>query len=683
MKLTKKSKKKVAKLPSDPSRLAILSVHYSAKALVGCDAVLARLAEGRTELLDSETFTGPSSLEDARSWLEQHLAARTVVMLAGSDVICRTMTLPPASPDQLEMALRLQVENLLLGGAARWRTNASLLPTNDPDRQRIGLMVEWTMSSAGPSLPASFADQTEIVYAPPIAALVALVTGAIAQGSHESLAVYLERAVGAISIAYSDGLHSAFRTLREDGSDPDEWRASIIRGAGETLLLADVPETSIQLILNALRAVLNEQSDGLIAPLSGGIQSFQTLAQSSKADQSWWQRNGILLGTAIALGGPLARIASLKAKAIVANEGILARIISAASTPKTATRIAVAAILILALAPPVLSGGRLAYLQWRLPDAAAYERTLIRSDQQTAMYREYENHAWPMGKLLGDLASATPEGIELESISISQGSPIVLQGSAKPQGSNSAAEAILLMERQLRESRVFDRIEKNWDAPNANGVIKFTINTTVANPSLVPNYPESQDFARRTLRDRRYGPAETDAGSTASPMNRGTPTASTSATDATGEPVVEPTTPSSTSTPSSTTTPSRTSARTKVMTTPNPTGPTTPATENQPSAGQSDLATGDDSRALKRRGTPAGGSAAPDTARRGRGTATSDATVLPPPLTNEQIAAMTQAEAREALGRVSRARGTPGIDDASEARLRAEFYLLLEQAKKK
>ena len=114
MKLTKKSKKKVAKLPSDPSRLAILSVHYSAKALVGCDAVLARLAEGRTELLDSETFTGPSSLEDARSWLEQHLAARTVVMLAGSDVICRTMTLPPASPDQLEMALRLQVENLLL-----------------------------------------------------------------------------------------------------------------------------------------------------------------------------------------------------------------------------------------------------------------------------------------------------------------------------------------------------------------------------------------------------------------------------------------------------------------------------------------------------------------------------------------------------------------------------------------
>ena len=44
---------------------------------------------------------------------------------------------------------------------------------------------------------------------------------------------------------------------------------------------------------------------------------------------------------------------------------------------------------------------------------------------------------------------------------------------------------------------------------------------------------------------------------------------------------------------------------------------------------------------------------------------------------------MTQAEARETLGRVSKARGSPGIDPAVEARLREEFYLLLEQAKKK
>ena len=44
---------------------------------------------------------------------------------------------------------------------------------------------------------------------------------------------------------------------------------------------------------------------------------------------------------------------------------------------------------------------------------------------------------------------------------------------------------------------------------------------------------------------------------------------------------------------------------------------------------------------------------------------------------------MTQAEAREAIGRVSKARGVPNPDPAVEARLRQEFYLLLEQAKKR
>lgn len=92
---TKNAGKKLASPQSDPSRVAILSVRYSEKTLVGCDVILARIADGRTEMLDCESFVGQTAIEDARSWIEQHLAARTVVMLAGSDVICRTLKLPP------------------------------------------------------------------------------------------------------------------------------------------------------------------------------------------------------------------------------------------------------------------------------------------------------------------------------------------------------------------------------------------------------------------------------------------------------------------------------------------------------------------------------------------------------------------------------------------------------------
>ena len=676
-------KKKSAKVPSDPNRVAILSVGHangstSETGVIGCDGILVRIQDGKIELLDTESFSGTTSLDDAGSWLEQHLTSRVVILLAGSDVICRTMTLPAASQDQLEMALRLQVENLLLGGAARWRTNAVLLPTTDPDSQRTALMVEWPTSIAGPVLPSIISDQPDLSYAPPIAALMALVTGAIARGDRESLAVYLERATGAISIAYSDGIHSAFRTLREAGGknggdaggeageDDAEWTASILRSVGETLLLADIPKPAMDIALEAMRANLDAQSDGLLAPLSDGApfgeNSFQSSSQSRPTDRAWWKRYGVLLGTAIALTGPLARIASLKAGAAKTNQGFLPRMIATAQTPRVAIQLAVAALIVWALVPLALSGARLVYMRWKLPDSEAYERSLVRLDHQTAMYSEYEKYAWPMGKLLGDLASATPEGIELELISITQGAPVSLQGVAKPQGSNGAAEAILLMERQLRESRVFDRVEKNWEAPNANGVIKFTINTTVVNPSLVPNYPEAQDFARRTLRDRRYGAAETDAGS-------GSTSRTTISSDA---PLIPPATESA----SAATSTIRPDPTVKIDTPPliDPVSP-----NGDPVQTAQDDA---DSRSLNRK-SAAGGSAAPDTNRRGRGPTESEAVAIPAPLTTEQIAAMTQAEAREYLGRVSTARKTPGIDPAVEARLRDEFYQLLEQAKRK
>lgn len=654
-------KKKTAP-QTDPSRFAILAVKFLGKTLMSCDALLVRIADGRAEMLQWESFPGETGIEDARPWIEKHLASQTVVMLAGSDVICRTLKMPPASPDQLEMALRLQVENILLGGSARWRTNAALLPTNDPDRDRIGLVVDWPTSSDGPLLPSSFSHQSEILYAPPIAALVALVTGAIMQGNRESLAVHLERATGAISIAYSDGIHSAFRTLREDGSDESEWRASVIRSTSETLMLADIPKQSIQSALDALHAVLIGQTDGLLAPLSGSFSSFQTLAGSSPTDEHWWQQNGILLGTAIALSGPLARIASLKAKVAKENEQILARIISAASKPKIAIRIGIAALLLIAIAPPALSGSRLLYLQWVLPNSEAYERTLILWDKQNGMYRDYEKNAWPMGKLLADLASCTPEGIELESIGLNQGAPITVQGNAKPQGGNTAAEAILLMERQLRESRVFDRIEKNWDPPNANGVLKFTISASVAKPLFIPKYPDAQDFALRTLRDRRYGPAPTTIGSTASlGSDEQSPPDEVSASH------------------------TQISKSSATETAPMDSEQGTESSDqlaNQTSYSNSTSGNASDSRSLQRRSSSAG-TAAPDAARRGRGGTGDDAMAIPSPLSSEQISSMTQTEAREALARVSKARGISGIDPAVEARLREEFYLLLDQAKKK
>lgn len=655
MKPTKKSRQ--TKAVADPNRAVVLSIESNGSTVTGCHALCVSMISERPEVIDAEAFSGATALDDARSWIERSLAARTVIMLAGCDVICRTVTLPSATADQLEMALRLQVENLLLGGAARWRTNASLVPTSDPDRARSALLVEWPATSAGPALPPALATALNPTFAPPIAALAALVGGALKIGAHEAFTLYLERSSGSISIAYSDGIHSAFRTLREEGGDQSEWIASVVRIAAETLLLADVPDATTESLMNALRGALEIQSDGLITPLAREISSFQPLAKGSPPDEAWWQRNGLLLGTAVALAGPLSGICSLQARAPEADLGVIARFSKFASSPKHAARLVIAAVLLAAIVPPAISGGRLLYLRSVLPDAEAFERTLQRADQQTSMFREYEKYAWPMSKLLGDIASTTPEGIELESIALAHGAPVQVEGSAKPQGGNGAAEAILLMERQMRESRVFDRIEKNWDAPNANGVIKFSMSAAVASATLVHNYPETQDFARRTLRDRKYGVVES---SMASPRTSTEPSPA-SLSNGGDEPV-------------------------EVAIATPPAAPDTALppnmSEDAAKAIESAQSNSNDPRAIKRRGS-GGGSAAPDAARRGQAGTESAGVSIPDPLTDEQIAAMTPTEAREALGKVSRARGGMALSEADEARLKAEFYKLLDQARAK
>jgi hypothetical protein len=54
---------------------------------------------------------------------------------------------------------------------------------------------------------------------------------------------------------------------------------------------------------------------------------------------------------------------------------------------------------------------------------------------------------------------------------------------------------------------------------------------------------------------------------------------------------------------------------------------------------------------------------------------------VPDPLSDQQIASMSKAEANEALARVSRARAQKNLDPAVEQRLKDEFYKLINHQK--
>lgn len=574
------------------------------------------------------------------------MAGSVLILLPSASVIARTLTLPTAAPDRLGMALRLQVENVLLGGTPKHRAGVGLLAAVEGQEDRRALLVEWPQSSDVPQAPGDLPTDLSVTYAPGIAALAAL-----SDGRGRSLLVDLDRQSGCIGIALQMGGAIAYRVVREDGSDDASWADSARRAVAETLLLAEVEDSDTTRLLEMVRAKFPRDGSGLMTPGGPDASELSARVAGTPADPEWWHQWGLLVGAGLASAGELAPTVQLLAVEPRTTGGLFVRAIERCSEPKTAAVLIAAAIAMVALLPLGVAALRMAVLDWKLPDPQAYERLLQRADQQAAMYRDYQRFAWPMTKLLGDLASTTPEGIELESVSLGFGSPMTVSGAAKPQGAQSATDAILMMERQMRESGIFDRVVKNWEAPNAAGIVKFTITASVTQPVQMPDYPDVQDFAKRTLRDRRYG---TDSGSVASSSSGSAPAAPPP--PPAGAPVVAINPPG----------------------TPPRTPDASPAAPSADSGASTTTASATDTRT--RRGF---GSAANDAATRGssRPAGADEAASVPDPLTDEQISSMSKAEANEALARVSRARAQKNLDPAVEQRLKDEFYKLINHQK--
>ena len=74
----------------------------------------------------------------------------------------------------------------------------------------------------------------------------------------------------------------------------------------------------------------------------------------------------------------------------------------------------------------------------------------------------------------------------------------------------------LEVERQLRESGAFDSISRSSEAPDARGMQEFTVNATAIKPTYTVAFPADQDFAKTSMRERRYGPPPEDVDAAAS-----------------------------------------------------------------------------------------------------------------------------------------------------------------------
>lgn len=576
----------------------------------------------------------------------QPLPAASLVILDTGRTLSRVIDLPDAEEAKLEAALQLQVSTLQMGTIPLWRSALALLPASAGASGRTGLVVEWPASdvpvvSGLRELP----PEGDPLFASDLACLAALLESG-AEGP--LVALRADRSVMSFGVRLG-----ARRLLRITRLDPSDWRASAEAAVLESAVNAGADGTAASALLESLRSAIDAADEGAFGCTEADRERL-AMDLGVETEGAWWREFGLAMGAALAWFGSLRALVSLRDQPAGERAGAWGDALNRLSDRQLAMRLVVAALVGLAVLPPAVSGLRLLMLNWKVGDLAAVERAIQAQRQRVALYGELQRRAWPMGKLLGDLSSVTPEGIEWENIQLSQDRNVSIVGSARPHDGLDGTEVILKMERQMVDSRVFDRVQKKWDPPDAKGSVGFSMSAVVSRPTMLPSYPAEQDFAKKTLAERRYGPAQAEER--------------------------EPTAPAETAAmPPAETLPPTGDLDTPAEAPSLAQAPPAPASEGVTPEPAPDTAAPAGTRGMRRSASGSAGGLA----RRSERTPGSGDTgfPVPPPLTDEQIAAMSKAEAQEAAARVGRARKESSTDEATAARLKAEFEKLVARTR--
>ena len=495
----------------DPAIVAI-----ACRTRAGWDLMTVRSGAAALELVATERFAA----EDARAsqWIDGQRAGHTVVALPGADVIVRAVQLPSADEGRLESALQLNATTFVLGRTPFWRVASALLPRERGDGIRTGLVTEWPEDAERPHLPAGIHEGRNTSFAPAVAGLAAL------SAWTEGTLVSVDAANGVLSICVPTSQGLLMRTVRAGGAGESIEPSDVAQAVGEACVHASVPAAEIPVaIAGAVQSASSVLGGGFGCSSADLRRLSQMLTGVTASDASgWWREHGLAIGLAAAATGPMLALTRLQSTDLGARPDRTSVFINRLSEPRTARRVLIAGVLCFVLGPLVIEGARLLLLRWKLPDLEAYQRAEDTDRKKQAMYRVLGRQGASMTKTLSDIACCAPDGAEIEFINVAQsakGQSVTLRGKARPAGGQQSSEVMIAMERQLRESGAFESIQRSSEAPDSRGYQEFTLNATAVRPTYPVSFPESQDFARKSMRVRRYGQPPADVDPVASGLN--------------------------------------------------------------------------------------------------------------------------------------------------------------------
>lgn len=474
----------------------------------GYQCLVAKKSMQGLEVLATRHFS--TSEGGASAWTDELLAARRVVVLPSSGVVVRAVHLPPAPEDKLLSALGLNSTTFVLGRTPAHRVACGLLAgERGEERMRTGLVAEWPVEQEMPALPMGITERDNLSFAPEAAALAALV----ASSQHPMLAVDADR--GAVTVAAPTTKGVLVRVVRasaEEGAvDADE----IAFAVGEACVHAGVPAAEITAAVAETRRAAADALGGGFGCTPETLKELNSKVRlpAGAGGDDWWREHGVAVGVALAALGALVPLTRLQSCDLGARPDRAGELLNRMGDKRVATRLMVGAVVVIAFGPMVFQGLRLLVLRWKLPDVVAYEKQEAIDKQKRALYGMLSRNAASVTKTLADLGAATPDGIDVEFINITQsakGEALTVRGKARPAGGKEGTEAILAMEEMLGKTGVFDNITRSSEPPDQRGYQDFTITAVAPRATELAHIPRDRDFSQLPMRVIRYGPPPAD-----------------------------------------------------------------------------------------------------------------------------------------------------------------------------
>jgi hypothetical protein len=263
-------------------------------------------------------------------------------------------------------------------------------------------------------------------------------------------------------------------------------------------------ETAVEetLAAAAARAPMPEATDVILQLPEPGLADVLARAKGAKNDARWLSEYGLCLGAAfIAADEPLtSALAEMTASGVVRRRPLLVRTTEWIGVPRNAWILTAASVALLLLAPLGLAAARLAVLEQKARVLHAGRQERERLDDQVALYAQLDQLRWPMSKLMADIARATPVGVVIDDFRLTIEAGVTLQGSAE------ALEQLHTLQQNLASSGIFRDVKVNRSEVSATRV-SFDLTADVGNPRAVPpaSAPPLEDFAAKPLAVRLHG----------------------------------------------------------------------------------------------------------------------------------------------------------------------------------